>query len=123
MIKKIITAILSLYLLFILGQAFMKLFDWDVEVLHSEKMWVNVISVKAFTRKSHVRGIDLGTTTTWLATVNIKDQQPQVYFSVGRAPIVGDCILVSANETSTGNIIATLDVQEWQYGTSYGNCE
>jgi len=123
MLKKIIMGLLSLYLLFILGQAFMKLFDWDVEVLNSEKMWVKVDSVKAFTRKSHVRGIDLGTKTTWLATVNIKDQHPQVYFSIGRAPKVGECIFVTANETSTGNIIATLDVQEWQYGTSYGNCE
>jgi len=123
MLKKIIIVILSLYLVYILGQSFFKLFDWDVEIANSDKIWVKVVSVKAFSRKSHVKGIDLGTTTTWLATVNIKDQKPQVYFSVGRAPRVGECILVTANETTAGNIIATLDGQEWQYGTSYGSCE
>jgi len=84
---------------------------------------VNLLSVGRNTRKSHVKGIDLGTITTWNATIQVNNQQAIVYISSGRAPKQGECIPINANETSKGTILATLDVEEWRHGTSYGSCQ
>jgi hypothetical protein len=124
MLRKIIIAILSIYLIYILSQSFFKLFEWNVEVISHYKQWAKVLDIKTHKETRIIKGAgDSYQVTTWSLTIKIKDKTPVVTLSVGPPPKIGGCVPVIADELSNGNIIASIDNEEWRYGTTYGRCD
>ena len=55
MLKKIIIVILSLILISMLGKAFLKFFEWDIEFGEPQKVWAKITTVKVIEHKRLTR--------------------------------------------------------------------
>lgn len=122
MIKKISIILLSGYLIFILSQSLFRLFEFDVDVASKYKKWAKVLTIKTIKIKQSYRNGE-GYSTSWHMTVSVKNNTPKVNLMVGPPPKIGECIPIIVNELTNGNIIASVDITEWRYGTTYGTCE
>lgn len=122
MIRRISILLLSCYLIYTLSQSFFKLFELDVDVVAKYKQWSKVLTIKTIkTKISYKYGG--GHSTSWHMTVGVKNQSPKVSLMVGPPPKIGDCAPIIVNELSSGKIIASIDIEEWRYGTTYGSCD
>ncbi len=121
MLRKIIIIALSMYLIYILSQSFFKLFDLGADVVSRNKQWAKVLSIETIKRKRSYK-YGGGHSVSWHLTVNVKNKTPLVNLTVGPPPKVGGCVPIIVNELSNGKIIASIDNQEWRYGTTNGSC-
>ena len=112
----------------LLTKPFLKLFEWDIELLSSTKQWAKIISVEAVENKIRIPGngvgaADMGSYVNWRATVNIDDKKVEVRVLYSPKPIVGQCMPLVVKRFSKGVVVAMLDVEEWRSGTPVENCQ
>ncbi len=129
MLKKITIIVLSIILLMMMAQSFIGLFKWNIEFGEPQMKRVKITHVKTIERTIRAgnrvgMSANVGSYHNWFATVQFRDGRTSgVNVAYGPVPKVGNCMPVIATELSNGNIVALLNVDEWRFGTEYGNCD